>query len=109
MTDDDALACLAALAHPTRLAAFRILVRAEPEGLSTGSLVEATALSQSTFSTHLAVLVAAGLVQPEKCGRQMIQRADIARLRALMLFLAKDCCGGRADLCEPLMAELACG
>ncbi len=108
MTDDDALACLAALSHPTRLAAFRLLVKAAPDGLSTGDLVYATGLSQSTFSTHLAVLVAADLVLPEKHGRQIIQRADIARLRALMLFLARDCCGGSPDLCEPLIAELAC-
>lgn len=108
MADDDALVCLAALSHPTRLAAFRLLVKAAPDGLSTGDLVDATGLSQSTFSTHLAVLVAAELVLPEKHGRQIIQRADIARLRALMLFLAKDCCGGSPDLCEPLIAELAC-
>ena len=108
MTDDDALSCLAALSHPTRLAAFRLLVKAEPEGLSTGDLVAATGLSQSTFSTHLAVLVAAGLVMPQKHGRQMIQRVDIVRLRGLLLFLAKDCCGGRSDLCEPLIAELTC-
>lgn len=108
MHDDDALACLAALSHPTRLAAFRLLVKAEPGGLSTGDLVEATGLSQSTFSTHLAVLVAAELVKPEKQGRQMIQRVDVARLRSLMLFLAKDCCGGSSELCEPLIAELAC-
>ncbi|RZA04665.1 MAG: transcriptional regulator, partial [Proteobacteria bacterium] len=38
----------------------------------------------------------------------VIQRADIDTLRGLLLFLAKDCCGGRAELCEPLLAELAC-
>lgn len=108
MTDEDALSCLAALSHPTRLATFRLLVKAAPDGLSTGDLVEATGLSQSTFSTHLAVLVAAELVQPQKQGRQMIQRVDIARVRGLMLFLAKDCCGGSSELCEPLIAELAC-
>ena len=107
MTTDDALAALASLAHPTRLAAFRPLVQAEPDGLSTGQLVDASGLSQSTFSSHLAILVAAGLVIPDKRGRQMIQRADIERLRALMLFLAKDCCGGRAELCAPLVTELA--
>ncbi|GGP00889.1 MULTISPECIES: ArsR/SmtB family transcription factor [Stakelama] len=107
MTTDDALAALASLAHPTRLAAFRLLVQAEPDGLSTGQLVDASGLSQSTFSSHLAILVAAGLVIPDKRGRQMIQRADIERLRALMLFLAKDCCGGRAELCAPLVTELA--
>lgn len=107
MMRDDALAALSALAHSTRLDAFRRLVRAEPEGLSTGQLVEASGLSQSTFSSHLAILVVAELVSPEKRGRHVIQRANIERLRALMLFLARDCCGGRADLCAPLVAELA--
>ncbi|AEG51543.1 regulatory protein ArsR [Sphingobium chlorophenolicum L-1] len=108
METDAALSILTALAHPTRLATFRLLVQHEPDGLSTGQLVEASGLSQSTFSTHLAVLVKAGLVVPEKRGRQQIQRVSIDALRGLMLFLAKDCCGGRAELCEPLLAELAC-
>lgn len=108
MEPDCALSIFAALSHPTRLDAFRLLVKHEPEGLSTGSLVEASGLTQSTFSTHLAVLVKAGLVLPEKRGRQQIQRANIDALRGLMLFLAKDCCGGRAELCEPLLAELTC-
>jgi len=106
MTTEEALAALAALSHPTRLDAFRLLVTHEPEGLSTGQLVEASGLSQSTFSTHLAVLAKAGLVISDKQGRQQIQRVRIAALRDLMLFLAKDCCQGRADLCEPLLAEL---
>lgn len=102
-----ALDSLSALAHPTRLDAFRRLVRSEPGGLSTGQLVEASGLSQSTFSSHLAILVSAGLVVSEKHGRQMIQRANIDALRDLMLFLAKDCCDGRAELCEPLVTELS--
>ena len=108
MDIDSALPALAALAHPTRLDAFRLLVRHEPDGLSTGELVDASGLTQSTFSTHLAVLAKAGLVRSEKQGRQQIQRADIDTLRALMIFLARDCCQGRAELCEPLLAELAC-
>lgn len=108
MDMETALSTLSALAHPTRLAAFRLLVRHEPDGLSTGQLVEASGLTQSTFSTHLAVLAKAGLVRSEKRGRQQIQRAHIDTLRALMLFLAKDCCQGRAELCEPLLAELSC-
>ncbi len=107
MLEDEALGALAALAHPTRLATFRLLVRHEPDGLATGALVAATGLSQSTFSTHLAVLQRAGLVRSEKRGRHFIQRARIDALGVLMLFLARDCCEGRADLCEPLLAELA--
>ncbi|ODT17867.1 MAG: transcriptional regulator [Kaistia sp. SCN 65-12] len=108
MDTETALSALAALAHPTRLEAFRLLVQHEPDGLSTGQLVEASGLTQSTFSTHLAVMVKAGVVNSEKRGRQFIQRADIDTLKGLMLFLAKDCCQGRAELCEPLLAELAC-
>lgn len=108
MDTEAALSSLAALAHPMRLATFRLLVRHEPDGLSTGQLAEAIGLAQSTFSTHLAVLVKAGLVVSEKRGRRQIQRASVDALRGLMLFLAKDCCQSRAELCEPLLAELAC-
>ncbi|MBN8809119.1 MAG: helix-turn-helix transcriptional regulator [Sphingomonas sp.] len=108
MDAEAALVALAALAHPTRLSTFQILVRHEPDGMTTGQLVDATGLSQSTFSTHLAVLAKAGLVQSEKRGRNLVQRADMDTLRALMVFLAKDCCQGRAELCEPLLADLAC-
>lgn len=108
MEMDSALAALAALAHPTRLDAFRHLVRHEPAGLATGDLVAASGLTQSTFSTHLAVLAKAGLVTAEKRGRHQIQRASIDTLRALMTFLAKDCCQGRPELCKPLLADLAC-
>ena len=65
-------------------------------------------MSQSTFSTHLAVLAKAGLVQAEKRGRNQMQHAKIDALRALMIFLAMDCCQGSPDLCEPLLAELTC-
>jgi len=108
MDTDDALSILSALGHPTRLDAFRLLIRHEPDGLSTGELVEASGLPQSTFSTHLAVMVKAGLVLSEKRGRQQIQRANLDVLRGLMIYLAKDCCQGRAELCEPLLAELPC-
>lgn len=108
MIADEGLSVLAALAHPTRLDTFRLLVRHEPNGLSTGELVAATGVTQSTFSTHLAVLAKAGLVTSEKRGRQLIQRARMERLCELMLFLAKDCCQGRAELCRPLVAELSC-
>lgn len=108
MDNEVALALLSALSHPTRLSAFKLLVEHEPAGLATGRLVEASGLTQSTFSTHLAVLAKAGLVTADKQGRQQIQRASIPALRDLMIFLAKDCCKGRPDLCEPLLAELTC-
>lgn len=97
---------LAALAQPTRLDAFRLLVRHEPEGLAAGDVARTLAVPQNTGSTHLAILVQAGLARSERDGRSVVYRADLDRFRELMLYLLKDCCGGRADLCAPLIAEL---
>jgi DNA-binding transcriptional ArsR family regulator len=108
MTNENALSVLSAIAHPARLATFKLLVRHEPVGLTTGEIAHALAMSQSTFSTHLAILAKAKLVRAEKQGRNQIQRADMSTLRALMVFLAKDCCQGSPELCEPLLAELTC-
>src|SRR3546814_20184484 len=60
------------------------------------------------MSAHLSVLAHAGLVSSERQGRSIIYRAYLERLRALMMFLVKDCCDGSPALCEPLIAELSC-
>ena len=52
------------------------------------------------------VLSRAGLLSSERRSRSIIYRADLDRLQGLVLFLLKDCCQGRAELCEPLLAEL---
>lgn len=98
---------LAALAQSTRLEAFRLLVRHETEGLAAGEIASRLAIPANTLSSHLGVLSRAGLIRSERRSRSILYRADLDRLRNLVLFLLKDCCGGRADLCEPLLAELA--
>ncbi len=108
MTAEEALAALAALSNPTRLETFRLLVRREPTGLTTGEIVSQIGITQSTLSTHLAVLAKAKLVRAEKQGRNQVQHAEVDTLRELMLFLAKDCCSGSPQLCDPLIAELTC-
>jgi ArsR family transcriptional regulator, arsenate/arsenite/antimonite-responsive transcriptional repressor len=108
MDSDTAIAVLAALAQPTRLATFKLLVRHEPGGLPAGEIARTIDVPQNTMSAHLAILARAGLVHADRHSRQIIYRADIARLRALMLFLAQDCCAGSPELCAPLIAELAC-
>jgi predicted transcriptional regulator len=55
-----ALAALAALGQPTRLAIFRLLVRKEPDGLSAGGLADAVGCPHNTLSTHIAILARAG-------------------------------------------------
>lgn len=103
-----ALEVLSALAQPTRLDAFRLLVRHEPDGMSAGDVAHGLKVPANTLSTHLAILARAGLVTSKRHSRTIQYRADIACLRKLMLFLAKDCCAGNAELCGPLIAELAC-
>ena len=58
------------------------------------------------MSAHLAVLTRAGLAISKRHNRSIIYRADLNRLRELMLYLARDCCGGNAGLCAPLIADL---
>jgi DNA-binding transcriptional ArsR family regulator len=82
-------------------------VRHEPDGLPAGAIARQLDVPQNTMSAHLAILARAGLVRPERQSRSIIYRADLDRLRALTLFLVKDCCAGRAELCEPLIAALA--
>lgn len=94
-----ALAALAALGQPTRLSIFRLLVRAEPAGLSAGALAEAVGCPHNTLSTHVAILARAGLVTGIREGRTITYRADAAGTRALIAFLVTDCCDGRPELC----------
>ena len=102
----DAIAALSALAQPTRLETFRLLVRCEPDGLPAGDVARFVAVPQNTMSAHLGVLARAGLVRGERRSRSIVYRADLDRFRALMTFLLTDCCGGRPDLCAPLFDDL---
>lgn len=107
MDELKAVAALAALAQNTRLEAFRLLVRHEPKGVAAGELARALAVPQNTMSAHLAALSRVGLTRGERTGRSIVYRADLDRLRELLLYLLKDCCGGRPELCAPLIDDLA--
>jgi ArsR family transcriptional regulator len=102
-----ATAALAALAQPTRLETFRLLVRHEPDGLAAGEVARQLDIPQNTMSAHLGVLTRAGLAVGERHSRSIIYRADLNRLRELTLYLVRDCCGSNAELCAPLTAELS--
>jgi DNA-binding transcriptional ArsR family regulator len=58
------------------------------------------------MSAHLAILARAKLIIGERRSRSIIYRANLDRFRQIALFLLKDCCGGRAELCAPLIADL---
>ncbi|MFC3551327.1 ArsR/SmtB family transcription factor [Lysobacter cavernae] len=97
----DATSALAALGQTTRLAIFRQLVEAGPDGRMAGQLAEALSLPGATLSFHLKELGAAGLIHGEARGRHVNYRADFAAMNELIGFLTRNCCGGDAQACAP--------
>jgi DNA-binding transcriptional ArsR family regulator len=94
------VAALAALGHDARLEVFRLLVRAEPEGLPVGEIARLLEVPASTLSHHLGALVAAGLVSQRRVGRTVLCRADVGRLRAVFAHVEADCCAGVAPAAD---------
>lgn len=94
MTTQQTLSALRALAHENRLAAFRALVQAGPQGLAVGELREALSLPPATLTAHLNVLRGAGLVTDTREGRVIRLRADYERMDGLIAFLTENCCQG---------------
>lgn len=104
METPHALAALAALSHESRLAAFRQLVQAGPDGLSVGQLRDCLELPPATLSAHLNVLRAAALVADQREGRVIRVRANYARMNDLIDYLTENCCQGAscAPACSPV-------
>lgn len=100
MKTDAALVALRALGHESRLAAFRKLVQAGPDGLSVGELRDRLDLPSATLTAHLNVLRSAGLVGDEREGRVIRVRASYPRIDALLAYLTENCCAGAAE-CGP--------
>lgn len=89
---------LAALAQDTRMTAFQRLAAAYPASIGAGDVARGCKVPQNTMSTHLSVLTRAGLLKVERAGRQMNYRADLDGIRAVIMYLAEECCDGRNDL-----------
>jgi ArsR family transcriptional regulator, arsenate/arsenite/antimonite-responsive transcriptional repressor len=106
MENEQAVLALSALAQPTRLQAFRLLVQHEPEGIAAGDLARLLEVPQNTLSAHLSVLSRAGLVTSERQSRSILYRANLSAFQAVALFLLQDCCGGRPDICAPVIESL---
>lgn len=106
MESENAILALAALAQATRLDVFRLLVKHQTDGLAAGDIARSLAVPQNTMSSHLAILTRAGLVAAKRSGRSITYRADLARFQDVMLFMLKDCCGGKPEICAPLIESL---
>src|ERR1700722_19660753 len=93
---------LSALAHDGRLAIFRLLVKAGPDGVAAGDIARRVQTPANTMSAQLLILPNAGPGKARRGGRSIIYAADFARMASLLLFLTEDCCGGRPEICAPL-------
>ena len=93
-----------ALAQPTRLKAFRKLIAAHPDGLPAGEIAAFCKVPHNTMSTHLAALLRGGLIAVTRQGRSLNYRADLDGLRGLVDFMLRDCCGGKPEICAPVIA-----
>jgi ArsR family transcriptional regulator len=103
----DAIRRLSALAQDSRLAVFRLLMKAGPGGLAAGEVARRLEIAPNTLSAQLLVLSNAGLVRARRDGRSIIYSVDFEAMSGLLLFLTEDCCGGRAEVCAPLMKTVA--
>ena len=96
LDESAAVKALAALAQAQRLRVFRALVVAGPDGLTPGVMAEQLAVAPSALSFHLKELLHSGLVSSEPRGRNLIYRADIGQMNALLAYLTEHCCEGQA-------------
>lgn len=88
----------ASLGNETRLAIFRLLVRAGEAGTTTGQIGAALDIPLSTLAHHLDALVHAGLIQQRKSGRRVINSANYPALQQLIDYLMSNCCEGLAEI-----------
>ena len=101
METTQATAALAALAHEHRLAVFRLLVQAGPQGMPAGQVADALDLAPNTLTFHFDRLRVAGLVTVRREGRSMIYAARYEAMNALLGFLTAICCQGAPETCAP--------
>ncbi|WNK20279.1 metalloregulator ArsR/SmtB family transcription factor [Halomonas piscis] len=106
METSKALEIFSALSQETRLEAFRLLVRHEPEGLPAGEIARQLEVPHNTMSAHLSVLSRTGLVLSRRQSRSIIYRANLNHMQETIRFLVNDCCAGHPEVCDPLAASL---
>jgi DNA-binding transcriptional ArsR family regulator len=105
MNEAQALAVFGALSQETRLRVVRLLVKAGSDGVSAGLIGNAVGVSASNISFHLKELERAGVVAARREARSIVYAADFAVLSGLVRFLMEDCCGGRPEICAPILAD----
>jgi ArsR family transcriptional regulator len=109
MESIDVIKRLSALAQDSRLAVFRLLVKAGRDGVPAGEIARSLDITPNTLSAQLTILGNADLVTSRRAGRSIIYAANYDGMSELLLYLMEDCCQGRAEVCAPLAELMARG
>jgi DNA-binding transcriptional ArsR family regulator len=91
---------LAALAQPTRLAIYRLLVTSGPEGMAAGQIAEKLKVSPANISFHFKTLSHAGLIESRQDGRFVYYAANFVVMNGMVEYLTENCCGGHDEMCK---------
>jgi DNA-binding transcriptional ArsR family regulator len=94
MEHTHAVGAFSALGHHHRLAVYRLLVEAGPDGLSAGAIAGALGLPPSSLTFHTQALLRAGLITQRRESRLLIYAADFPAMNALVAYLTENCCAG---------------
>lgn len=94
MEHEKAASSLAELGNSHRLAVFRFLVKAGPDGASVGTIQKELDIPASTLSHHLSRMVNVGLIKQERYGRTLMCIPEYQHLQKLINFLQEECCVG---------------
>lgn len=105
MDEHEAIERLSAIAHRTRLAVFRLLVKEGADGLPAGEIARLLSIPPTTMSAHLGILARADLIEARRESRLVYYSLKVDGVQDLLEFLVSDCCSGHPELCMPSSAK----
>jgi len=97
---------LGALAQETRLTTFRLLVQHGSRGMPAGEIARALEVPHNTLSTHLNILVNAGLVDSRRESRSIIYSVNFRGVREMLGYLMQDCCQADENDCLAVLDRM---
>ena len=95
---EEAAQGFAAAGSEPRLDVLRTLVRAGTKGLSVGEIQDRLQIPASTLSHHLRFLAAGNLIEQEKVGRTIVNKAAFEHIEQLAKFLLSECCADEKNI-----------
>ncbi len=106
MDQNSAIDVFAALAQPTRISVFKLLVQTGPAGLPALEISRRLKVVPSTLSGHLAILKRSGILTATRHHREIHYSANLGAVNDLIEFLLSDCCGGQISNCGDILSLL---